>query len=522
MCAATYLTDSPARGSGRPGRDARAPACPSLLGSTAGVVPDRTLADLHLDDVIATMAPGEFQAAAWRSPAADVGVVEYRQDIVDDLMDPGIRRAAVAFETSVAAARRSIGARNGAHYPVPADLDLLEAVARFTGAVERFADALAASSPRSAGLRGVAAHLWAYVRGAGFRTLADGAATLAAELRQPAVELGVQSGTVWVDEDGGREAWPGRVAAFFERFAGGPDVATAIPARPPRRLNHVEAQAIGLVAGLRPEPFARLHRFAAEHADFLHPGLERLGEELRFFLGFLAVADRLAGVAWCRPRVSAAPDRVTVDGVVDLALALRARPGDPALVPNDLALAATERIAFVTGPNQGGKTTFARAVGQLCHLASLGLPVPARAAAVPLIAPVLTHFPQPDDPENGRGGLAEELARLREVLDAANGSALLVLNELFSSTSAEDALELSGLLLPRFDTLGCRVLWVTFLEELVTSVDGAASLVGQVAADDPSRPTFRFRTQPPNGRSHASALAARHGLSAPDLARRLA
>jgi len=111
--------------------------------------------------------------------------------------------------------------------------------------------------------------------------------------------------------------------------------------------------------------------------------------------------------------------------------------------------------------------------------------------------------------------------RLRGVVDALGPSALVVLNELFSATSVEDALELSEVVLPRLVASGCRVVWVTFLEELVTSVDRAVSLVGQVAADDPTRPTFRFRSQPPDGRSHAAALAARHGLSSDDLARRL-
>jgi len=528
MRSATQLTDFPTRDPARSSELAAPPVCPSLLApgvpATTTAI-ERSLHDLHLDEVISAMAPGGFQQDVWHRPVTDVSVIEYRQDVVDDLRTPAIRRAAEHFEAAMSSARNSITAKRAGHYPVPAELNLLEAIARFCTAVTGFAQALSEAHPKSAGLSGVCGHLRDYQAVSAFQDLARGSADLLTELRGPAVELGLQAGTVWVDVDSGRAGWAGEIAAFFSRFEIVDGARTVVPARPRRYLNHVEAQAIGLVAELRPETFARVHRFAAVHEDFLPADLERLGEELRFFLGFWKVADQLAaqGVEWCRPRVlvGTAGGRLSVEGVVDLALALRSRPGDPALVPNDLALSRGERIAFVTGPNQGGKTTFARAIAQLAYLASLGLPVPARTATLPLLNPVLTHFPQPDDPENQHGGLADEIARLHEVMVAATGSALLVPNELFSATSAEDALELSQVVVPEFTAVGCRVLWVTFLEDLVTSVPGAASLVGQVAADDPTRPTFRFRHQPPAGRSHAAALATRHGLSSEDLARRL-
>ena len=497
-------------------------ATPSLLDPGGqrphpAVLPPPGFADLHLDAVLA--GAGDFQRAVWYAPPSDLATVAHRQEVVAELREPGFRDAATRLVAAIGRARQSLDAFRKAPYRVPAELQLAAVIDRYTTVISEVAAELEALRPSATGLRDLAGHLAGYVASREFRELAG--STVLRRIQEGTVELGIRSGTVWADREAGRPGWGERIEQVFGRFRE-PGQPSEADWEPPRRyLNHVEAQAIGLVAGLFPELFAELHTFVDARTDFLPAALELLAEELRFYLDFLRLVDELQarGVAWCLPQLT--PDgnaTVRLTGMIDLALASGAEQPP---VANDLELAAGEQVAFVTGPNQGGKTTFARGIGQFAYLAGLGLPVPARTADLPWFRPVLTHFPAPDDPDHDRGGLADELHRLHEVMAAAGPHTLLIFNELFSATSAADALHLSARVVERIKGLGCRVIWVTFLEELVMGTPGAVSLVGQVEPADVTRPTFRFLPQPPGGRSHAVALAARHRLSSVDLAERL-
>lgn len=73
------------------------------------------------------------------------------------------------------------------------------------------------------------------------------------------------------------------------------------------------------------------------------------------------------------PTIVEGTTEVDVRGAVDVALALKLAGEQRPPVRNDVTLRDGERIFVVSGPNQGaGKTTFARTVGQLFHLAALG------------------------------------------------------------------------------------------------------------------------------------------------------
>jgi DNA mismatch repair ATPase MutS len=182
-------------------------------------------------------------------------------------------------------------------------------------------------------------------------------------------------------------------------------------------------------------------------------------------------------------------------------------------VTNDFALSGIERVIVVTGPNQGGKTTFARMFGQLHYLASLGLPVPGTEAVLLLPDRVFTHFERQEEVATLRGKLEEELVRVRAILDEATERSVVVMNESFSSTSLEDARRLGRRVIERFVAHGALCVYVTFVDELASLGAAVVSMVATVDPADPATRTFRVVRAPANGRAYAAAIARKYGLT---------
>ena len=177
---------------------------------------------------------------------------------------------------------------------------------------------------------------------------------------------------------------------------------------------------------------------------------------------------------------------------------------------------------MVTGANQGGKTTLARALGLLHHLASIGVPVPARAASLQLADSVYTLFERLDDGARTGGRVEADLERARAITDAISPSSLVILNEAFSATTVADALALNRAVLTRIAAKGAMCVVVTFLAELADPDASTVSLVGGVEPGDGAGRTYRFERRPPDGMARAQTLVERHQLDYASVVQRLA
>lgn len=251
--------------------------------------------------------------------------------------------------------------------------------------------------------------------------------------------------------------------------------------------------------------------------------LASIESELAFFISAVELTHKLArrGVPFCKPDIAPLNNRVSdIHHLVNIHLALR-QEGSP--VPSHVEFGDGGRIAVLTGPNSGGKTTYLRSVGLAQVLFQAGLFVPAERACMSPVDVILTHFPALETRQQGR--LAEEAERLRDIFRQASPYSLVLLNETFSSTASGEALYLAHDILCGLRAIGLRAVYATHLTELAdrlhiieAAVEGASRLFClvagvQITGDGHAKPTFQINRGLPLGRSYAQEIAKRHGIS---------
>jgi DNA mismatch repair protein MutS len=326
----------------------------------------------------------------------------------------------------------------------------------------------------------------------------------------------IKGGRVTVRAYEGEHDYSVEVERIFARFREGAAESHLFKVPDSGSMDHVEAQIAKLVGRLFPEEFKAIAEFCArQQRGFVDPCIARFDREVQFYIAYLDYMERIAaaGLPFCYPTIAADWGEISADDAFDVALAATGSPAPGSVVCNDFALRGAERILVVTGPNQGGKTTFARMVGQLHYLGGLGVPVPARRAQLLLADGIFTLFGKQEDIATLRGRLDDELVRTKEILGQATSRSLIVLNEIFASTTLDDAAYLGTEVLGRIMRLDCPAVCVTFIDELSSMGEATVSMVAMVAPNDPSTRTYKIVRRPADGRAYAAAIAEKYGLS---------
>ena len=483
--------------------------------------------DLHLEEVVAALVArrGQYDLEQFfRTPLVDPGAVRYRQEVARDLEDPATAECTRAFAEGMDRARsflRGMGQIRddfgGGHYR---QAWFLDAADNYWSAVSRLHDGLASLAVRSRALLCFREYLSRYVRSEHFVSMGAEVRGLRDDLAAIHYALFIKGPRVTVAH---YEGWPDystEIERTFRRFRQGEVRDFLADFRDQRDANHVQARVLERLARQHPGPFARLAAFYAGRDRLLDPTIVAFDREVQFYLSYLEFAGPLeqVGLSLCYPEICEAEMndgqcQTHVEESFDIALAARLATEGTAAVTNDIALSGPERILVVTGPNSGGKTTFARMFGQVHFLASLGLPVPGRSARLSLADRIFTHFEREERLETLHGKLQDELIRVRGILEKATNKSVIVMNESFASTTLADSRFIGTRVLEKVTAEGALCVYVTFVDELASLNKATVSMVAEVVPEDPEVRTFKLTRRPADGRAYAKALANKHGLT---------
>lgn len=396
--------------------------------------------DLNLDQFVheATRGYDEYDLVPFfRAELKRAGAIVYRQEVMRDLDNVAVRQPIEAFALEMRKMRASLEQADKLYYVRQKQWWFHEAASRYSRVIRTFCSALHDAEPVSRGLKEFGGWLGHYVQSAPFARLERDLEAVRAALASVRYCIHINANAVTVLNYDGEPDYSAHVLGIFDRLKQGEVKDHSVGQKDYPEMNHVEAQVLDGVAELQPGPFALLASFRSDHAQYLDPIVTAFDREIEFYLAYRSYIQpcRDAGLAFSYPLVSSESKAVRCVQTFDVVLAHKLCVDKVKVVCNDMCLAGQERIFVVSGPNNGGKTTFARTFGQLHFLAKLGCLVPGVDSQLFLYDRLFAHFEREENTLDLRGKLQDDLMRMHGILRRATSSSIVLMNEIFSSTT---------------------------------------------------------------------------------------
>ncbi len=474
--------------------------------------------DLNLDQVVRAITIGRQQYRLepyLYTPLTNIDAISYRHEVMKDLESKSLLDAVQGFATALNEVRRHLDQARKLRPRFQFARWYLDAVSLYCESVSSFVSLLTSIRLDSRGLVQFRDYATQTVNTNEFQSMYSEARGLTNRLAAIRYGVRIHGNSVEVHPMDIMTDYGKEVSKTFARFQHGTVKDYRVKFHDPPQMNSVEERILDLVATLFPDTFRALDQYVQSHEHFMDSGILQFDREVQFYIGYLDVINTVKRMKleFCYPRLTDTSKEISADSTFDLALAHKRAEEHGTVVCNNFSLQDPERVFIVSGPNQGGKTTFARMIGQLHYLAQLGVPVPGRAAQLFLVDQLFTHFEREENADNRRSKLEDDLLRMQHILRHATSRSLLILNETFSSTSLEDALFLGRTVLEQIASLDAFCVYVTFMDELSEFNASTVSVMSTVDPNLPASRTYTIIRRKADGRAFALSLAERHGLT---------
>jgi DNA mismatch repair ATPase MutS len=482
--------------------------------------------DLNLDQIIdaITASKREYNLKPFfYASLNDIDAITYRHEITRDLENEILFENIKSFAQRMRTMRKHLTQAEKLYYKYQKESWFLDAVEIYCDAVTSLVYDLSLVELKSCGFVTFREYLVHYASSDRFTSLLAETEQLKADLSTVHYCLLIKGSRITVCQYEGEIDYSTDILETFEKFKQGAVKDYRVKFSEWPDMNHVEAKILDLVAQVYPDIFSSLDNYYAKHSHYLDETIGVFDREIQFYVAYLEYIARFkrTGLEFCYPEVSNMCKEIYDYEGFDLALAYKLIGEGSSVVCNDFYLKDMERIFVVTGPNQGGKTTFARTFGQLHYLASLGCPVPGREAQLFLFDRLFTHFEKEENIQNLRGKLQDDLVRMHHILNQATSNSIIILNEIFTSTTSRDALYLSKKLIKTLIELDVLCVWVTFIDELASLSEKTVSMISTVVPENPALRTYKIVRRPADGLAYAIAIAEKYRLTYDQLKERI-
>lgn len=431
--------------------------------------------DLNINQIVDRIEAlwGEKIGALYYYLPADKECEEYRREVMQDVKKGRLYEELLGFVGRMKAYKESCRSKDAVTIEIQKAAWHIKEVVQYGEAVNSLYQVLVETEVTSKGFVALREYLQQYLNSGEFQGMYEEAKNLQKERGNIRFQLIYEGSLLTLSEEVSddtyerflRESLPGQGKEMKSPFGDKAD------------LTGLEQELISILHKKQPGHFKKTMTFYKNYKEYAVVELLEFAEEIVYYLAYYKFEQKMQGLGFrfITPTVEEAQEMYAT-GLYDLALACVNSEEKRTVTDNDMVYRNGETFFVVTGPNQGGKTTFARSLGQLLFFTKMGLDVPAQAANVHAFPYILTHFSVEESIETGRGKLQEELVRLQPMMTSSFEGAFVIINELFTTAANYDACMMGQKVLQHFIKQGCRGIYVTHLKELTKAHESVVSM----------------------------------------------